>query len=366
MQLLRLNLKRSFIVCWLGIFLCVSINAQRSQDEKKKEESQEVLRMDTDLVSVDVSVKNKSGTREIVGLKADDFIVYEDGVRQKIENFSTMDVPFNVVLVIDTSGSTREEIDLMRRAAKKFLRELRPKDRVALVEFNSKINLLEDLTDNRELITKALDKLKPGGGTTFYDTIQLSVEEVLKNVTGRKAIIALTDGVDSVGYGTYSELLPMVERAKTSLYFLEVDTEAKTEAGMMLDCTDNNRFQFSKKQLRKYEQEYAAGADDSQFADHCQLSRIERMQINRRLYESARKELREMANKTGGRVYPVKELQQLESTYAEIARELRTQYSLGYYSTNDKHDGKWRDLKVQIKRPGLEVTAKPGYRAPKD
>jgi VWFA-related protein len=135
---------------------------------------------------------------------------------------------------------------------------------------------------------------------------------------------------------------------------------------MMRDCRDDRHFKFSRKQLKKYLEEYAEGVDPAEYQDHCRLSPLERMQINRRLYESARSELRQIADKTGGRVYPVKQLQQLEPAYAQIAAELRTQYSLGYYPTNDKHDGRWRELRVEVKRPGLVVQARPGYRAPKD
>jgi VWFA-related protein len=159
---------------------------------------------------------------------------------------------------------------------------------------------------------------------------------------------------------------PEVEQAGASFYFLELNTEAFTEERMMRDCQGEGYFKFSPKQLRKYLQEYAEGADPADYEDHCQLSKLERRQINRRLYQSARRELREIADRTGGRVYPVRELQQLEPVYAQIAAELRTQYSLGYYPTNEKHDGRWRELRVEVKRPGLTVHAKPGYRAPKD
>src|SRR5262245_27874063 len=97
---------------------------------------------------------------------------------------------------------------------------------------------------------------------------------------------------------------------------------------------------------------------------HCMLSRLERMQVNRRLYESARRELREMADKTGGRVYPVKDLQQLEPAYSQIAAELRTYYSMSYYPTNEKQNGKRRPVRVQVNRPGLVAKARPGDRAP--
>lgn len=363
----RINLFLSQTIV-LTICLLAATISLRGQDRPKANEKSdtqgEVLRLDTNLVSVDVSVNSKDGSRTIAGLKAEDFVVYEDGVQQKVSNFSTTDVPFNVVLVVDTSGSTREEISLMRKAARRFLNELRPQDRVAVVEFNDKIKLLEDLTANRKQVDKALEELKPGRATAFYDALQLTIDEVLKGVPGRRAVITLTDGVDSFGSATYEELLSLIERAKASLYFLEVDTESKTEEGMMRDCNDEKRFQFSEKQLKKYVQEYAEGADNGQYRDHCRLSRLERMQINRRLYESARRELREMAEKTGGHVYPVKQLQQLEPAYAEIASELRTQYSIGYYPSNEKRDGMWRELRIEIRKPGFEVKAKPGYRAP--
>ena len=123
-------------------------------------------------------------------------------------------------------------------------------------------------------------------------------------------------------------------------------------------------FRSSKKQLKKYREEYARGATEIDFGEHCRLSVLERMQINRRLYESARKELREMATATGGRVFPVKDLKQLEPAYAQIAGELRTLYSLAYYPVNERHDGKWRHLKVEVRRPGFVAHTRPGYRAP--
>ena len=102
------------------------------------------------------------------------------------------------------------------------------------------------------------------------------------------------------------------------------------------------------------------------YDQHCVLAPLERRQINRRLYESAHRELAEMAKQSGGHVYRIKVLQQLTPAYSQIAAELRTQYSLAYYPSNDKHDGKWRSLKVEIKRPGYQISAKPGYRAPLD
>ena len=170
--------------------------------------------------------------------------------------------------------------------------------------------------------------------------------------------------MDSFGYQTYEQILPMLERDNTSLYFLELDTESLTEAGMTRDCTDENRFEFSHKQLVKYFQDYGRAGSASYIAGHCTIPSAERAQINHRLYESARREVREMANKTGGRVYPVKQLQQLDAVYTQIAAELHTLISIAYYPSNERHNGKWRSVKVDAKRPGFSARTRPGYRAP--
>jgi VWFA-related protein len=346
--------------------LAQDIPDRDKQDRQGKKEEMGTIRLDTDLVSVDVIVTDRDGNRSSALLKATDFTVYEDGARQEISAFSATDVPFNLVLLLDTSGSTRDEVGLMRRAARRFLDELRPQDRIAIVQFNKQVELLEDLTSDRAKIEEALELLSPGSGTSFYDALKLTIDEVFKRVDGRKAIVALTDGVDSYGYMTYKQILPSLERSNILTYFLELDTEEFTQAGMTRDCGNDDHFEFSRKQLKKYLSEYGRGAVETEYQSHCLLSRLERIQINRRLYESARREAREMSEKTGGRVYPVKDLQQLEPAYSQIAAELRTHYSIAYYPKNEKHDGKWRSLRVTVNRPGLVTRTRPGYRAPLD
>ena len=360
--------QRFYFVKTFLLITALTICALRieAQDRQDKKDEMGTIRLDTDLVSVDVIVTDRDGNRSSAGLKASDFTVYEDGVRQKISNFSAADVPFNLVLLIDTSGSTRDEVGLMRRAARRFLDELRPQDRIAIIQFSRQVELLKDLTSDRAKIEEALQLLRPGSGTSFYDSLQLTIDEVFKKVEGRKAIVALTDGVDSYGYTTFEQVLPALERSNILAYFLELDTEEFTQAGMTRDCSDESHFEFSRKQLKKYLAEYGAGAVKTEFQPHCLLTRTERMQVNRRLYESARRELREMANKTGGRVYSVKDTRQLEPAYAQIAADLRTYYSIAYYPTNEKHDGKWRTLRVVVNRPGFVTRTRPGYRAPLD
>ena len=334
------------------------------QDQKKKDDEMATIRLNTDLVVLDVSVTDRDGNRTTSGLRAEDFVVYENGVRQIITSFDATEVPFNLVLLIDTSGSTRGDVELMRRAARGFLNELRPQDRVAVVQFNKEVELLKDLTADRRAIENALEFLTAGTGTSFYDAMQLTMEEVLGKADGRKAIVALTDGVDSFGFRVYEQILPLMEKNRVSAYFLELDTESFTADGMTRDCNEPVRFEFSPKQLKKYAKEFASKDSDWFFQTHCRLSKMERLQVNRRLYEVARRELREMADKTGGRVYPVKELQQLDKAYSQIAAELRTQYSLAYYPKNENHDGKWRSVKVEVKKAGFAARTRPGYRSP--
>ena len=356
-----MKLKLQYLLT-ISIMLTALLNLQ-AQDNKQEPE---ILKLDTSLVSIEVNINSKTSSKNIAGLTAQDFTVYEDGVKQKVENFASTESPFNLVLMVDTSGSARDEVDLMKKAAKRFLNEMRPQDRIGIVELNQRITVMEGLTSDREKIESAIDFLQPGTGTSFYDALQITLDEVLSKADGRKAVIVLTDGVDSVGAATFDEILPEIERSKVTTYFLEVNTEAKTESGMMLNCEDEKSFHFSRKQLKKYVAEYAEGLDDTRYENHCELSKLERMQINRRLYESARKELREMASQTGGKVYPCKRLAELEPAYSQIAAELRTQYSIGYYPTNEKHDGKWRTIKIEMKKPGLTAKTKPGYRAPEE
>lgn len=321
------------------------------------------IRVDTDLVLFDVKVVNRANGQVVTGLTAEDFTVYEDGVRQQIALFSASEAPLSIALVLDTSGSTQDEVSLMREAARRFLKELRPQDRAAVLAFNQEVTLLSDLTSDRRRLERALGSLEPGSGTSFYDALMLTASEVLKRASGRKAIVVLTDGVDSYGFYTYNQVLPALEKGGAALYFLELDTAPYTEDRMVLECTNRRHFRLSTKQLKKYTERFKPREDWWKYREWCVLMPEEKREINRRLYELAREELREMAERTGGRVYPVGGLRDLDRFYAQVAAELRLLYSLGYYPTNDKRDGKWRALKVEMRRRELVAQTKPGYRA---
>src|SRR5215468_7559243 len=159
----------SLMVAALAAFV-PQLAAQEAQDKQRQDKQTEMgtIRLNTDLVTVDAIVTDRDGNRVSGVLKASDFVIYEDGVRQAINSFSATDAPFNLVLLLDTSGSASHEIELMRRAALRFLDELRPGDRVAVIQFSKEVELLKDLTSDRAEVEGALRLLKPGTGTSFY------------------------------------------------------------------------------------------------------------------------------------------------------------------------------------------------------
>ncbi|MFN0124046.1 MAG: VWA domain-containing protein [Blastocatellia bacterium] len=350
-----------------ALLLAPLVFAQEQHTRPRRVEVEEIegaaIRVNTELVSVDVLVSDRTGQKNAPRLAAEEFVVYEDGKRQEVANFSAAEVPFSLVLLLDVSGSASRDLSLIRQAAIRFLQELRPQDRVAIVTFHKDVEQLINLTDDRKELENALTLLPSGTGSAVYDGLETAITQTLGKIEGRKAVISLTDGVDSYGAATYEKLLPLIERSSAMLYFLEVDTQGFTETGMARECTDRDHFEFSEKQLKKYF--IPLGKKGPLYERHCILDQQERRLVNRALYAAAHQEMQTMAEKTGGLVYPVKSLEQLEPAFSRIAAELRTLYSLAYYPTNDKHDGTWRKLRVEVRRKGWAVRARPGYRAPK-
>ena len=176
----------------------------------------DVVRVETQLVSVPAVVTDRTG-RPLTGLTASDFQIFEDGRPQKIANFATTSAPFEVALLLDTSGSTREEVGLIRRAARAFIEALRPGDRVAILAFNTKqdgseklatVEVKAALTDDREELQQAIENIGASNGTPFYDSLETVAKEVFRDspkdeLRGRRALVALTDGVDSTSESDY-------------------------------------------------------------------------------------------------------------------------------------------------------------------
>ena len=356
--------------------------AAKTSQEPAAEEVDEgdVVRVETQLVSVPTVVTNSLG-RPVPGLRAENFLIFENGQQQKITNFATTEAPFEIALLLDTSGSTRVDVGLIRQAANAFIEALRPGDRVAIVGFNTarqgqtvaaKVEVLSKLTGDRKLLRAAIENLGSSNGTPFYDALSRIVDEVfheapLEEVRGRRAVVALTDGVDSTSDSNFQIARSKLASSSVASYFIQVNTEDFVEDRLLKDCQDDGRLTLSAKQLQRYRQVFYPRARPEDYLDFCQMGPFERMQISRDLYNLARREMDELAKASGGKNFLAATLQDARAAFARVATEIGTQYSLGYYPTNKARDGKFRAIRVEVQgapeKP--QVRAREGYYAPK-
>jgi VWFA-related protein len=340
----------------------------------------DVVRVDTQLVSVPAVVTNSLG-RPLAGLQAANFLLFENGQPQRLANFATTEAPFEIALLLDTSGSTRADVALIRRAANAFIDALRPGDRIAIVAFNTDaespdkmatVEVLAQLTADRKTLRKAVENLGSSNGTPFYDSLERIYRDVFSappsdELRGRRAVVALTDGVDSTSESGFDAARAKLLRAGVACYFIQVNTEDFVEDRLLKDCEDNGRLTLSKQQLERYRRIFVPSARPEDYESFCRLGPFEKMTISRDLYNLARREMNDLAKASGGRNFVATSLQDAQAAFAQVANEIGTQYSLGYYPTNKSRDGKYRAIKVEVRgvtgKP--QVRAREGYYAPK-
>jgi VWFA-related protein len=355
--------------------------ANQSQTNSAGEEVDEgdVVRVETQLVTVPAVVTDKMG-RPVSTLRAENFAIFEDGQPQRVTNFATTEAPFEIALLLDTSGSTREELGLLREAANAFLSALRPGDRIAIIAFNNSpaaggplatVEVLSPLTDKRTVLRSAIATLGTSNGTPFYDALSRVADEVFRDppteqFRGRRAVVALTDGVDSSSNTDYDAARAKLVRAGVASYFIQVSTEDYVEDRLLKDCQDDGRLTLSAKQLERFRRLFVPSAQKEDYEDFCRLGQFERMDISRQLYNLARREMAEMARATGGKNFSAASLQEARAAFAQVANEIGTQYSLGYYPSNKTRDGRFRQIKVELRGvKDSSVRAREGYYAPK-
>ncbi|MEJ7616999.1 MAG: VWA domain-containing protein [Pyrinomonadaceae bacterium] len=355
------------------------------QDQPPRQTAEEIddgdtVRVETQLISVPVGVMDKSG-RPIAKLKAEDFKLYEDNRQQQITNFATTDVPFEVALMLDTSGSTRSEVALIRRAALAFLDTLRPGDRVSILAFNTPgegddslatVEIKARLTEDREVLRRAIEELGSSNGTPFYDALLSAADQVFKEPptkerAGRRALVALTDGVDSSSNSDYARARAALAEKGLACYFIQIDTEEFVEDRLLRDCESDGVLHLSRTQLERYRRIFLPQSDASDYTNFCELGLFQRMRISRQLYNLARREMNELAQSSGGMVALAKDLRDARRAFAEVAASIGTQFSLGYYPANKARDGKYRKIRVEARSSDgpLTVRAREGYVAPK-
>lgn len=365
--------RTTFLLIAICLGACLTTFAQ----DKKPGEKEEVIRIDTQLVDVPIAVTSAAG-QPLRGLKASNFLVYEDGKLQEVADFSTTTAPFEVALVLDTSGSTRGDLNLIQRAAMYFVDSLRPGDRVAVLAYTTErrstqayaaSEVLSPLTDDRKKLRMAIENIQMSNGTPYYDSLLQVAEKVFRGqpaeeFRGRRALVALTDGVDSSSTVDFESARAELEEKGVISFFIKVDTRDYFEQDLLGDC--QSAIHFSSAQIRRYYRSMKSKAGMERAVNFCQLGDFERLAISKKLYEIADSEMEALAKTSGGRVFPVGDLSDARGAFKSVADEIGTKYTLGYYPTNDKKDGTYRKIKIDIKGlpKGTTVRAREGYTAP--
>lgn len=368
-----MRLIKVFLMLILSVSLTLSLFAQ-----DKKADEDDVLRIDTQIVDVPFVVTDKAGN-PLLNLKQSNFIVYEDGKKQEITDFSATAAPFEIALLLDTSGSTRGDLPLIQRAAANFIASLRPGDRVSIIGFESKIKdnrsvsvseVLSNLTDDRNKLKNVLAELKTSNGTPYYDGLLQVVENVFNQppkdeFRGRRAFVALTDGVDSTSSADFEEARERLGQAGIISYFIQIDTREAFEENLLGDCSGET-MRFSKAQIKRYYRTFFRKSNVEKISEFCQLGDFERLDISKKLYELANLEMNTLAQTSGGKVFPVADLSEARAAFMKVADEIGTKYNLGYYPSNDKRDGTYRKIKIELKGvpAGAVIRAREGYTAP--
>ena len=290
--------------------------AQTQQTPLPERVSDQTYRVSVDLVNVLCSVFDKNTNAFVTNLTQEDFIVYENNRKQEIKNFAReTDLPLTLAMLIDTSQSVAPKLKFEQEAAIGFFQSiLRENDRAMLVEFDSDVSMLQDFTNDPNKMANQIRKLKAAGGTALYDAIYKTCDEKLIRETGRKAIIILSDGEDESSTVNLKQATEMALRAEAIIFAISV-----SQGGFF-------------------------GTDGGREGDTV---------------------LKEMSRETGGRIFFPFKVDELDDSFRQINQELRSQYNIGYLSTNPVRDGSYRKIEIKIQEGDLKLNYRKGYYAPK-
>ena len=290
----------------------------------------DVIKTDTSLVSLNVSVFNDKLKTFVGSLTKDDFQILENEQPQTVTYFASTDVPFDLVLLIDLSGSTSEKRDLIKKSTLRFIETARPTDRLAIVTFSDTATIVSPLTLDREQLKASVATMQGMGGSNVWDAVKFTLDNVVgqKSLERRRAVVLMSDGVDGAlaRFGsmrgskiTFADLLEQVRQTDTLIVPIYLDTES----------TENYGASFIKDE-----------------------------------YENARRTLNLLAQESGGSFYRARKISDLNGVYEQVINDLGKVYSLGYKPTNAKRDGSWRWVQVSIlNRTDLVARTRPGYYA---
>jgi VWFA-related protein len=323
--------------------------AQQDQAPTGPEEvdAGDVIRVSTTLITIPVSVMDRDG-RYVPNLQKEEFRIWEDGVEQEVAFFQSVDKPFSVVLMLDTSPSTQFRLEDIQDAAISFVNQLRADDKVMVVSFNDNIKILSEFTTDRRKLTRAIERARTDDGTRLYDAVDMVINQQLSRVQGRKAIVLFTDGVDTTSRRASFESNVMdAQELDALIYPVQYNTADDMNVmnypvGRPSDVWDQILGGiFGGGGRRRGGGNRGGGVRDE--------------------YEVADRYLMELANNTGGREYRADSLQNMSSAFANVAEELRRQYSIGYYPKRPPEAGQRRSIRVRARQPNLAVRARDSY-----
>jgi Ca-activated chloride channel homolog len=267
-----------------------------------------------------VTVADGSG-RYITDLQRDEFSVFEDGVKQDVTLFSHSNLPIALSLLLDTSASMEAKLPTAQEAAIGFARKLRPQDLGEVVDFDSRVVVLQGFTNNAADLDQAIRKTSAGGSTSLYNAIYIALKDLKKIVAKnteeirRQAIVVLSDGEDTSSLLPFDEVMDLAKRSETAIYSIGLRANEGPSTS-------------------------SKGFKEAEFV------------------------LRQLSQETGGRAFFPNQLSDLNNVYGQIADELSSQYTVGYTSRNPRRDGAWRRVVVRVNRPSLTARTKQGYFAP--
>ena len=375
----------------------------------------DILKTDTDLVTVPVMATDRSGV-SVIDLRQEEFAITEDSVPQQIAFFGKVSAAFHVVLMLDTSSSTQNKLRDIQQAAYAFVEQLQPVDRVKVISFDDQVKDLNEFTNKRDVLQRAIEGTRAGQGTKVYDAVELALNTI-RTIRGRKAIVLFSDGMDWHSDGaTFDSTLRWLDEEGVVVYPIRYDTRATTEqlareqAGQATQLptidvirkpgpggttpptfpSDDPQTQTQRTGpfglpvpdtvMRRPRTEPGRQPDprDSRPTNLPSDREPPTVTTDRRTdtrsddsigrmldvaYSKADSYLNQLAEKSGGRLLRADTLASLPVAFSQIAAELRTQYLLGYYPINKERDDRYRKIKVTTARKNIVLRARPGYLA---
>jgi len=330
----------------------VSLNQSNARDHVAVEDNDDVIKVDTDLVTIPVRILDRNN-RFVGGLTQSDFKVFEDNAEQDIAYFSNEREPFTVALVLDMSYSTKFKIGEVQSAAIAFIDQLRSQDKVMVVSFDQDVHILCEPTNDRKTIYSAIKSTEISTGTSLYEAMDEVMNGHLRGIKGRKAIILFTDGVDTTSRAADNiKNLSDALELDALIYPIRYDTFADVQA------MKNKPVITQPTTIPIPDRKPPPGGMPFPFPV---IGTPSEQGTSPEDYKRAEEYLTELANRTGGRIYLASSLMNLADAYSKIASELREYYSLGYYPKIEGSAGKRRRIGVKVDRPGTVVKARDGY-----